>query len=57
VQREVGVIESEYCNQVDIVYDMGSMKEPESLAMVGGFTEGEGKVNLHIVASLGFCHL
>ena len=43
-------MESEYCcHQVDIVYDMGLFKEPESLAMVGGFTEGVSKVNLHIV--------
>ena len=45
-------MESEYCcNQVDIVYDRGLFKEPESLAMVGGFTESEGKVNLHIVVT------
>ena len=51
-------MESEYCcNQVDIVYDMGLFNEPESLAVVGGFTEGEVKVNLHIAASLSICHL
>ena len=51
-------MESEYCcHQVDIVYDMGLFKEPESLAMVGGFTKGEVKVNLHIVASLSIRHL
>ena len=45
-------MESEYCcHQVDIVYDMGLFKEPESLAMVGGFTECGGKVNLHIVVT------
>ena len=51
-------MESEYCcNQVDIVYDMGLFKEPESLAVVGRFTEGEVQVNFHILASLGICHL
>lgn len=44
-------MEGEYGNQVDIVYDRGLFKEPESLAMIGGFTESEGKVNLHIVVT------
>ena len=60
VQREVGVMKGWYCNRVDIVYivyDWGLFREPESLAMNGGFTECEGKVNLHIVASLRICHL
>ena len=51
-------MEDEFCcNQVVIVYDMGLFYEPESLAVVGGFTEGEVKVNLHILASLSICHL